>query len=500
MSKESNEQILARLIDPDADEQAQFPMELEYQRRILATLLSDRQFLLHGVDLIEPGYFVNKNHITICESLFKFFTENKIAPDKIFLTQEISDKLKDDAAVLECTGELNSLLEYYIPGLEAREVLENRIVKFAGKQAFRKAYKESLKLLAVDYESQETWDKVYDIHREAILIDRTFDKGLDYFNEVEERYERMREEIEGSEGFTSGFQVIDDSLSGGRGPSRGEIYAWQALSGIGKSLALVSASVANLVRSKKVLYISCEMSRDKIAERFDAQLAHVAIWELMKHKDHVLECLNETTKGQEDKRQLVIQAFPAGQADVNTLKAYHAKLKMLGFVPDVVIVDYVGEMRDHPALPTYESRERTVRDLKGWATEEDFLCFTAFQSNRSAREFQDKPDEWQTDAQLADSSGQSRPLEGLWSINQSKGEKLCVPPVAQVFISKARGGASSFHFYIEYDEHTLQLRGISEETYIRRMSLQSETAAKGTSEAIAKGANKVDKHSTTKND
>jgi replicative DNA helicase len=472
----NKDEIVAKLIDPDADDEVRYAMEDDYQRYIMSMLLVDRQFLLHALDLIRPSYFVNRNHRTICKILFEHFEKYKTLPNKVFLSQGIRDNLKDDEKVLECQGELTSLKEYYYPGVEARAALENRILKFAKMQALRQAFRESFTLLSRDFESEATWDDVYDIQRQAVTIDRRFDKGLDYFNSADERYARMEEELEQVERFTTGFETLDNSLTGG-GLSRGEIYGWIALSGVGKSLALVTAGVKNLIAGKKVLYLSCEMSADKVAERFDAQLANVAIWELLQHKDEVLKTLNYQVRDQEDKCRLLIQQFPAGTADVNTFKAYLAKLKMLGFIPDLVIVDYVGEMKDNPNLKTYESRFRIVRDLRGFATEEDFLCLTAFQPNRGARELQEK-DAPIDDDNLADAFGQTRPMDGLWSINQSKKEKIA--GVARGFIVKSRSGQSRVEFLIGFDQKTLRMYEISRDTYKHRMSLASDEIAKRT--------------------
>jgi len=281
----------------------------------------------------------------------------------------------------------------------------------------------------------------------------------------------MQDEMDSADRFTSAFTTIDNSLTGG-GMRRGEIYSWMSLSGVGKSLSLVSAAVQNLAQGKKVLYISCEMSRDEIAERFDAQLANEAIWQLYDRKDTVISAIREHIKDMEDPRQLIIKDFPAGSADVNALRAYHSQLKMTGYTPDIVIIDYVGEMKDNPGMKTYESRFRIVRDLKGWAREELFLCLTAMQPNRSARELQDDATKYIDDDNLADAFGQTRPLDGLWSINQGLKEKKA--NVARGFIVKSRRGKSRIEFLICYDDRTLRMFEISKDAYKNKMSLVTQ--------------------------
>lgn len=477
-----NEDIIAKLKSPDSV-QVNFNMDEDYQRCILALLLSDRQFLMESIDLIKPTYFSNGSHRTICDIVLAYYEEHKKVPNKILIKQGILDRIKDPVKALLCSGELNSIYDFYVPGLDAREALQNRVLRFAKSQAMRVAFHKTFDLLSKDFESQETWDKVYEVYKEAITVDKKWDLGLDYFNTLEERYSRMMEEVNNAERFTSAFTTIDNSLTGG-GMRRGEIYGWIALSGVGKSLALVSAAVQNLAQGKKVLYISCEMSRDEIAERFDAQLANEAIWQLYDRKDAVISSIREHVKDMEDTRQLIIKDFPAGSADVNALRAYHSQLKMTGYVPDIVIIDYVGEMKDHPGMKTYESRFRIVRDLKGWAREELFLCLTAMQPNRSARELQEDVSKYIDDDNLADAFGQTRPLDGLWSINQGLKEKKA--GVARGFVVKSRRGKSRIEFLMTCDERTLRMSEISKDTYIGKMSLITDVDVKQTGKFFKK--------------
>lgn len=467
------EDIVAKLQDPTAIQSAQYTMEEDYQSAILSLIVSNRQFLMESHELIRPSYFSNESHRLIANVVFDYYEDQRKLPPRFIIRQAIKDKQKDAVKALRAVGELDLLYQRYIPGLDAKDALQNRILKFAKTQALREAFRKSFELLMKDFESDEHWSQIEEIYRQAITVDRSWDKGLDYFNELEERYLRMREEIDTLEKFTTGIETIDNALGGGM--SRGEIYAWMGLPGTGKSLALVTAAVKNVMLGKKVLYISCEMGKDKVAERFDAQFAHEDINVLFDHRDAVIKSIKDSVHDYDDRCRLVIQQFPAGSADVNTLRAYHSQLKALGFIPDMVVVDYVGEMKDHPGLKTYESRFRIVRDLRGFATEENFLCLTAMQPNRSARELQEDPSQFIDDNNLADAFGQTRPLDGLWSINQGNKEKEA--GVARGFAIKQRSGKSRFAFFIEFDIRTLMLREISDGAYRDRMSLVADRNA-----------------------
>jgi hypothetical protein len=142
------------------------------------------------------------------------------------------------------------------------------------------------------------------------------------------------------------------------------------------------------------------------------------------------------------------------------------QLQMTGFHPDLLIIDYIGEMKDFPNMPTYESRYRIVRDLRGFATEERICIFTAMQPNKDAREAQkidgDGPG-FIDDTNLADSYGQIRPLDGCWSINQMQNEKEA--GIARIFVIKHRHGRSRFSFHVQYNMKTLAMDQISDNKY-----------------------------------
>jgi replicative DNA helicase len=482
---------LRGLTDPDAEDEAAFKWDEEFQRYILAMLVSDRHFLVQSLPLVKPKYFTDEVHKLICDLLFEHFDEYKVLPRKAWIVQEIKDKTegKKDEVKMHYLQELGMVYDHYTPGIESRDYLLDKIVNFAKMQAVKVAFSQCLTQIKRDPESDGTWMNIQAILRDALLVDKNFDPGLDYFQSYEERYEAVDEE-EVREVFTTGFHKIDEALLGG-GPTKGEIYSWIGLSGTGKSLALVRASVLNVTKlGKRVLYISLEMDEKKIAERFDAQIADIDINRLQENKSLIKKAFEEELKDTEDPRLLIIKQFTPGTMDVGTLRAYLQQLSLVGFKPDLLIVDYIGEMKDYPNMPTWESRYRIVRDLRGLASEEDVCILTAMQPNKGAREAQEVKDRFGNlqsgvidDNNLADAFGQIRPLDGCWSINQTHFEKKA--DIARVFVIKHRHGKSRYTFHIEYEmaregvdgsKTTLAMREISENRYNDRVKReQSDT-------------------------
>lgn len=457
-------EIYKGLVNPDVeDNQNIYKFDEELQRYILGMLLCDKTFLIQSFDLVKPEYFQNESHKTICKCLFTHFKDYQSIPNKVIFRQILKDTLdgRDAKTLVYYLTELETVLNYYVAGVEERSYLLNKITNFAKMQALKIAFSKALDEIKKKPEADETWGKINTLLKEAMSVDRNFEIGLDYFEDPEERYRRAEEAARTGEQFTTGFAAIDNAINGGL--LRGEIGSWVAMSGVGKSLQLTTAAVENLKKGKRVLYVSLEIDQDRTAQRFDTQITHIPISKLNDRKEEVFETLNEYVKDQEDKQLLIIKQFPGGQFDVNTLRAYYTQLILNGFKPDLVIIDYIGEMKDIPGIPTYESRYRLVRDLRGWAVEEDVCVLTAMQTAEATAKEQLKLGGEIDEAALGDSKGQMRPLDACWSINRTKLEEEC--NLARIFVMKHRFGKSKFKFCVKFDSDILKYIQIKQEDY-----------------------------------
>lgn len=457
---------LEQLQNPDSQWSSKYAWDEEFQRHILSMMLNDRDFLVQCDPLIQPGYFTNEVHQLSARLLKEHFNKHRVLPERFFLTQEMQDNIsrKPEKVQNHYHTELNAVYHYYKPGVDSRSALRDKVTNFAKVQAMKEAFTKCLDMVKKDPESQDIWMGVYKILQHAMSVDYNFDAGLEYFLDFQARYQRAMDAKKNGQVFTTGYESIDKGMLAG-GPMRGELHAIMGMPGTGKSLMLVHVAAENLIRGRKVLYISTEMNEDKIAQRFDAQLLcnayeDFSINTMISHQDEMfeeLESLIEVNDWIEDKNRLVIKQFPAGVMDVPMMKSYYQQLVMRGFKPDIVIIDYVGEMRDYPKVPTHESRFMIIRDLRGFAVEEELCCFTALQPNRSGREVQ-KISEIDDD-NLGDSYAQSRPLDGLWSINQTNDQKEC--GLGRVFVIKLRDGNSRYRFFVDYNYKTLKINEIT---------------------------------------
>lgn len=479
---EAQKAVLANLKNPDQNvESVQYDFDKSIQQDILSLMMYERSFIIQTMPLIKPEYFIDKAHNLICKIIFEWFEryvrrlsgEQEEWIHRKYILDQLELRLKDNPAKSYYVAELETILDSYVQGLTNKAYCLERVTGFAKDQEIKIAISKTVDLLKSH--DRDKHDRIKLMWDKAFLVGPQMDLGLNYFEDIEKRYIRMAEDRSGKDRFSMGFAEIDESVVG-HGLSRGEIGAYEAMSGVGKSFLLCKAAIENIRMGHRVALITLEMNQDKTAERIDTLLTGVSMSRLLENKLFVKKTIETQLKmamtafldklPDDDKNRLMIKHFSAGTADINTIRAYYSQLALHGFKPDLLLVDYVGELKDFPGMKTYESRQRLVRDLRAFGVDEDHCTLTAMQANRSGRFAQE--DGFIDDSEIGDSYGQVRVMDLVCSINQTKKEKSA--NVGRIFIIKNRNGKSRYHFCYYQDPEKLTYQTISEDEWKERCS------------------------------
>ena len=455
-----------------------FAWDDTFQRKLMGMLLTDHFMLLQSMDKIRPEYFSNESHVLITKILLSHFHEHKAIPEKWIIENELNNLLKDrDKSVsLHFLAELTSVYDYYVPGIDTREYLLDKVTSFAKVQAVKVAFHNSLEKMQEAPEDEKTWNFVYEQMRQAMLVDRSYEPGVNYFLQTDEMFKRMDDVFQGKDRFTSGFAPIDQALVGG-GLFPGQIASWIGLPGTGKSLALCKCAVANVMLGHRVLYLTLEMNELGIMQRFTSQFAKLDINNLRGMKDEVYKTIENFKTGFEDPNLLHVKQFPGGEIDVNGICSYLAQLELRKFKPNLIIVDYVGEMKHNSTIKKYESAFEIIRDLRGFGVRRNHCTFTCVQPNASAAKLE--IGQYIDESNIGTAFDQLKPMDALWSINQQVIEKDA--EVGRGFVIKHRDGRSRFAFKLGFDYKlgTLDMFDITNERYRSAMNLVQEKKADG---------------------
>lgn len=458
---ENEAKILDSLVSNES-KKAKFRWDENFQRRILGLMLTDSFFLIQAKTLIQPEYFTNEAHVVVCQTIYDYHETYKNMPQDFVVKQLVLEKIREkpEPVIIYFKNEIENLYEAFVPSASSREILLDKLLTFAKTQSLRIAMDLSQRDLKKDPESEEIWTKIYERFRDAMNVNKSFEMGFQYFKNFKDLFDALSEDCTEQDKFTSGFSKIDECLSGG-GCKRGEIFAWIGMPGKGKSLSLVKAAVENVKRGKKCLYLSVEMDWVSISKRFTSQFTMLPHGSLLQHKKEIVELIQLGASAFEDKNRFIVKQFPSGQVDVNDIRAYLNQLELYGFKPDLLIVDYPGEMKDAPGIPQWESKYRIMRDLRGLAIQNQMCVFTAMQPNKNAASLGEA--EFIDEGTIGGSFDQFKPLDGLWSINQTNDETGA--GFGRIFVVKHRNGKSRYSFTVEYDKVTLDIKECSEGIY-----------------------------------
>jgi len=146
---------------------------------------------------------------------------------------------------------------------------------------------------------------------------------------------------------------------------------------------------AALSAGKNVLYITMEMSEERIAERIDANLLDVPIDQLETlSKDMLVSKVSQIAAKTNGK--LIVKEYPTGQAHTNHFRALLNELKLKkNFVPNIIFIDYLNicasaRMKGMGgSINSYSYIKAIAEEIRGLAVEFNVPIISATQTTRS---------------------------------------------------------------------------------------------------------------------
>lgn len=415
------------------------------QRGILYFLKSNKDFYLQIVNLVKSDHFEYPSHSKIFETIQQHYETYGKLPNDDFILQDVKKSLGARESLSDYEDELGFINNLDKSTTENPEYVLDLVEQFAKNEAMKQAISDSIMLI-----KENRTEEVEAVVKQALLVNRDVDTGQNYFQDFAARWDRTFN-AERTEKYKTVLPAIDKSLEGGLG--RKELAMVIAPPGVGKSLYLVNQGVQSMIEGRKVLYISLEMSEDKIAQRFDSIMTLVPQFKLKQvtSATTVKERLN-MFKEQFPGSDLIIKEFPTGQASANTLRNLLVQLHNYDeFDPDVVIIDYLELMRPiREVQQEYHAQQKVAEEVRGIAMEFNNLIWTATQTNRQGRMVKVI-----TDAELGDSYGKIRTCDFAMSLNQS--EEEFDNGTMRGYVVKSRNGRPRFTVPMRVDYGTLRM-------------------------------------------
>ena len=158
--------------------------------------------------------------------------------------------------------------------------------------------------------------------------------------------------------------------------------------GVGKSLFMCHVAASVLLQGKNVLYITLEMSEEKIAERIDANLLNINIKDIETLPKIMFEskvnAIAKKTQG-----TLIIKEYPTASAHSGHFRALLNELQLKkSFRPDIIFIDYLNicassRYKGNLSVNSYSYIKSIAEELRGLAVETNVPIVSATQTTRS---------------------------------------------------------------------------------------------------------------------
>jgi len=228
---------------------------------------------------------------------------------------------------------------------------------------------------------------------------------------------------------------------------------FMAETNMGKSLIMASLAVDSMLRNKNVLYITCEMSEDKISERVMSNLFDVNLHDLrLLPKNTFHEKFIKIRK--EAQKKIIIKEYPPRAINANHIRNLVKDLEVRKkFKPDIIYVDYLGIL-----LPIFKNKQdntylevkRISEEIRALAVEMAIPFVSAVQTNRKG--FGDAEIDL-TD--ISDSIGTAATADVIIGVTQSKEFKE--QGKYQWIMLKNRYGINKFGFPVNVDYDKMRI-------------------------------------------
>ena len=353
-------------------------MSLKIEEVALSKLILKEDYARKVLPFVKPDYFDVFTNRVLFETLSEYISKFDTTPEPNALKIEI-EKRKD------ITDDIYQDIEKFLDNLDRDHYNDEWLVdtteKWCKERAIYLALMESVKI-ADGQDKTRTKDAIPSIMSDALGVCFDESVGHDYISDSDDRYDfyhRKEEKV------PFDLDYLNKITKGGL-PNK-TLNIALAGTGVGKSLFMCHVASSCLLQGRNVLYITCEMAEEKIAERIDANLLNVSVKDIMELPEVLFNSkVNEISRKTQGK--LIIKEYPTASAHAGHFKALLSDLKLKkDFTPDLIFVDYLNicaSVRYKGAVVnSYTYVKAIAEELRGLAVESNLPIISATQTTRS---------------------------------------------------------------------------------------------------------------------
>lgn len=253
------------------------PQAVEAEQSVLGSLLLDVNGIIKVADTLQPEDFYRPDHQLIYEAILRLY-EHRRAIDVVTLTEEL-----EGTKTLEAAGGATAIasLTHRVPSA-ANIVHYAQIVHEKG--VLRRLIRTASSITELGYQEDRPVDELVDEAERLVFevaeqsVQEKFEPVKDILIRSFERIEDLHEHRGKTRGVPTGFQDLDNLLSG---LQQSDLVIIAARPSMGKtSFALNIAHHAAIHHKTSIGFFSLEQSKDQLVDRLIAGEANVDSWKL----------------------------------------------------------------------------------------------------------------------------------------------------------------------------------------------------------------------------
>ena len=345
---------------------------------ILRNLVTNDEYRRQVYPYLKTEYFESDYNTVLFTLISEFISKYEKCPTKESLEVDLYNKknISDETFtnVMTLIGELDP------DGCDYKWLIDST-EEWCRNRAIYLSLLESIQI-ADGNDKEKDMGAIPAILSEAIAVSFDNKIGHDYLDDYQERFE-FYNRVENKIPFD--LTMLNKITKGGL--TSKSLTVALAGTGVGKSLFMCHVAAAALLQGKNVLYITCEMSEEKIAERIDANLLNVPIQDLAGLPEQLYQ--NKVTNlMKKTNGKLIIKEYPTASAHVGHFRSLLNDLSLKrSFRPDLIFVDYLNICTSQRFKASFVNSYTLVKgiaeELRGLAVEQGVPIVSATQTTRS---------------------------------------------------------------------------------------------------------------------
>ena len=346
---------------------------------VVKNLLYNEEFSRKVIPFIKKDYFEDQSNRILFEEISSFIVKYDELPSKEAVAIEVENRSDLNESSYK---EVSKVLSYLEKEAADFDWLIDTTEKWCRDRAIYLALMESI-AVADGSDEKRGRDAIPSILSDALAVSFDNHIGHDYLLDYQERYDLYHRK---EEKIPFDLEYLNKITKGGL-PNK-TLNIALAGTGVGKSLFMCHVASSCLMQGKNVLYITCEMAEEKIAERIDANLLNVNIQDIADLPKQMFETkvtnLTKKTQG-----NLIIKEYPTASAHAGHFKSLLNELALKkSFRPDIIFIDYLNicassRYRGGSNINSYTFVKAIAEELRGLAVEFNVPIVSATQTTRS---------------------------------------------------------------------------------------------------------------------